>query len=69
MPGSNPVGDAKSFKHLQKWRSRHVRLPLSPQGELAEEEKGLFAPPENVEGFRQLTHRICSGKLVRSLLG
>jgi len=49
--------------------SRHVRLPLSPPGELAEEEKGLFAPPENVEEFRQLTHRICSGKLVRGLLG
>jgi carbonic anhydrase len=49
--------------------SRHVRLPLSPPGELTEEEKGLFAPPEDVEGFRQLALRICSGKLVQSLLG
>lgn len=49
--------------------SRHVRLPLSPPGELTEEEKGLFAPPEDVEGFRHLALRICSGKLVRSLLG
>jgi carbonic anhydrase len=48
--------------------SRHVRLPLSPPGELGEEEKGLFAPPEDVEGFRQLTHRICSCRLVQSLL-
>jgi len=49
--------------------SRYVRLPLSPPGELTEEEKGLFLPPENAEGFRQLAHRICSGKLVKSLLG
>lgn len=48
--------------------SRHVRLPLSPPGEFTEEEKGLFAPPEDVEGFRQLALRICSGKLVQSLL-
>jgi hypothetical protein len=49
--------------------SRCVRLPLSPSNEITDEEKGLFVSPEDVEGFRQLAHRICSGKLVRSLLG
>ena len=48
--------------------TRHVRLPLSPPGELTEEEQGLFPPPEDVEGFRQLALRICSGKLVQSFL-
>jgi carbonic anhydrase len=49
--------------------SRRVRLPLSLPGNLTEEEKGLFMPPENVEGFRDLARRICGGKLVQSLLG
>jgi carbonic anhydrase len=49
--------------------SRHVRLPLSPPSELTKEEQGLFTPPEDVEGFRQLALRICSGKLVQSFLG
>ena len=48
--------------------SRHVRRPLSRPGELAEEEKGLFATPEDVEGFGELANRICSGNHVRSLL-
>jgi carbonic anhydrase len=48
--------------------SRRVRLPLSPPSELTEEEQGLFAPPEDVEQFRQLACRICSGRLVQSLL-
>jgi carbonic anhydrase len=48
--------------------SRSVRLPLSPPGELTDEEQGLFAPPENIEEFRQLALRICGSKLVRSLL-
>lgn len=48
--------------------TRRVRLPLSPPGELTEEEKGLFAPPEDVEGFRQLSRKICSGTHVRRLL-
>jgi hypothetical protein len=48
--------------------SRRVRLPLSPPNEITEEEQGLFAPPENAEQFRQLAHRICSGRLVQSLL-
>ena len=48
--------------------SRRVRLPLSPPGEITEEEQGLFAPPEDVEQFRQLAIRICSGRLVQSLL-
>jgi carbonic anhydrase len=48
--------------------SRYVRLPLSPAGEITQEEKGLFAPPANVEEFRELAIRICSGMLVRSLL-
>ena len=49
--------------------SRYVRLPLSPSGKLTEEEKGLFQPPEDEEGFRELALRICRGKLVQSLLG
>ena len=49
--------------------SRRVRLPLSPPGEITEEEQGLFAPPEDVEQFRQLAIRICSSRLVQSLLG
>jgi carbonic anhydrase len=48
--------------------TRRVRLPLSPHGELTEEEQGLFTPPEDVAGFRQLALRICSGTLVQSLL-
>jgi hypothetical protein len=48
--------------------SRYVRLPLSPTGEITEEEKGLFAPPADVEEFRDLAMRICDGILVRSLL-
>jgi carbonic anhydrase len=48
--------------------SRCVRLPLSRAGELTEEEKGLFTPPEDVEGFRQLAQKICGGSLVRGLL-
>ncbi len=48
--------------------SRRVRLPLSPPSELTEEEQGLFAPPEDAEKFRQLARRICSGRVVQSLL-
>ena len=48
--------------------TRRVRLPLSPLGELTEEEQGLFTPPEDAEGFRRVAHRICSGKLVQNLL-
>lgn len=48
--------------------TRYVRLPLSLPGELTDEEKGLFAPPEDVEGFRQLSRRICGGQLVQNLL-
>jgi carbonic anhydrase len=48
--------------------SRRVRLPLSPPGEITEEEQGLFAPPEDAEQFRQLARRICSGRLVQSLI-
>ena len=48
--------------------SRNVRLPLSPAGEITEGEKGLFAPPADVEEFRNLAMRICSGSLVQSLL-
>jgi carbonic anhydrase len=49
--------------------SRYVRLPLSPAGEITEEEKGLFTPPVDVEEFRDLAKKICSGVLVRQLLG
>jgi len=48
--------------------SRYVRLPLSKSGEPTEGEKGLFAPPSDVDGFRQLAHQICSGNLVESHL-
>ena len=48
--------------------SRHVRLPLSPSDYATEEENGLFAPPDNAEGFRQLAHRISTGELVQKLL-
>jgi len=48
--------------------SRRIRLPLSLPGELTEEEQGLFAPPEDVEQFRQLARRICSGRLMQSLV-
>jgi carbonic anhydrase len=48
--------------------SRYVRLPLSPQDSLTEEEKGLFAPPENAAGFRELSRRVCGGRLIRNLL-
>ena len=48
--------------------SRLVRLPLSPLDQLTEEEKGLFAPPGDAEGFRELARRVCEGKLVRGLL-
>lgn len=48
--------------------SRHVRLPLSCLAEVAAEESGLFVPPEDVEGFRELASRICSGNHVGSLL-
>jgi len=48
--------------------SRCVRLPLSPPGQITDEEVGLFAPPEDVDGFRELAHRICRGSLIRGLL-
>ena len=49
--------------------TRQVRLPLSPATDVSDEEKGLFEPPEDVEGFRQLALRICNGKLMKSMLG
>jgi carbonic anhydrase len=48
--------------------TRYVRLPLSPANEITEEERGLFTPPDDAEGFRQLARRICSGRLVQKLL-
>ncbi|HEX8814821.1 MAG TPA: carbonic anhydrase [Terriglobales bacterium] len=48
--------------------SRYVRLPLSPHDALTEEEKGLFAPPEDAAGFHELSRRICRGKFIRDLL-
>jgi len=48
--------------------SRRVRLPLSPSADLTEGEKGLFPPPEDVEGFRELALQICGGKLIQSYL-
>ncbi len=48
--------------------SRCVRLPISPPDQLTEEEKGLFLPPEDETGFSELALRICSGKLLQSLL-
>jgi carbonic anhydrase len=49
--------------------SRYVRLPLSPSGEITEEEKGLFPPPKNENEFSELALRICRGKLIQSLIG
>ena len=49
--------------------SRYVRLPLSRPGKITEEEKGLFDPPEDEEGFHKLAEQICGGELVRSFLG
>ena len=34
--------------------SRYLRLPLSASDQVAEEEKGLFAPPQDVDGFPEL---------------
>jgi carbonic anhydrase len=48
--------------------SRYVRLPLSHPGNISEEEKGLFAPPENEAGFHELGEQICRGELVVNLL-
>jgi hypothetical protein len=48
--------------------SRYVRLPLSLPDTMTDDEKGLFPPPENEEGFHQLAERICGGELVRSFL-
>jgi carbonic anhydrase len=48
--------------------SNTVRLPLSLPTELTEEEKGLFPRPENAEEFRELSRKICRGKLVERLL-
>jgi carbonic anhydrase len=49
--------------------SRYVRLPLSPPGEITDVEKGLFAPPDGADDFRELASRICRGRLVGKLLG
>jgi carbonic anhydrase len=48
--------------------SRYVRLPMSPPGQTTDEELGLFAPPEDIDGFRELSATICRGSLIRSLL-
>ncbi len=48
--------------------TRYVRLPLSPPGAITEEEKGLFEPPADEEGFHKLAEHICGGELVRSFL-
>jgi len=48
--------------------SGHVRLPLSLPGQLTEEEKGLFVPPKDAAGFRQVALKICKGQLIRSLM-
>jgi carbonic anhydrase len=48
--------------------SGHVRLPLSLRGQLTEDEKGLFVPPKDAAGFRQVALKICKGQLIRSLM-
>jgi len=48
--------------------SRYVRLPFSPPAQITEEEKGLFAPPENVDDFRELARTVCDGRFVHALL-
>jgi len=45
-----------------------VRLPLSLPGQFTREEKGLFVPPKDAAGFRQLALKICDGQLTRSLM-
>jgi hypothetical protein len=42
--------------------SDEARIPLT------EDEKGLFQPPENEEGFHELAEQICTGPLIRTLL-
>jgi hypothetical protein len=46
----------------------HVRLPLSPLGQIREQEKGLFAPPKDRAGFRRLALKTCKGQLIRTLM-
>jgi carbonic anhydrase len=48
--------------------TRYIRLPISPAGEITEEEKGLFPPPKDEDEFRELAMRICRGKLIQSML-
>jgi len=48
--------------------SRYVRMPLSSSAQITEEEKGLFAPPETIDDFRELGLKICGSKLVHSVL-
>jgi hypothetical protein len=47
--------------------SRYLR-PLSSPDEITEEGIGLFGPPDDVEGFRQLALRLCGGKLIQRLV-
>jgi carbonic anhydrase len=48
--------------------SRFVRLPISHPDALTSEEKGLFTPPDDIDGFRVLATSICRGPLIQSLL-
>jgi hypothetical protein len=48
--------------------SRYIRLPISPAGDITEEEKGLFPPPIDEDGFGELATRICRGKLIQTML-
>jgi hypothetical protein len=48
--------------------SGFVKLPLSRPGKFREAERGLFVPPKDAAGFRQLAMKICKGPLIRSLM-
>jgi carbonic anhydrase len=48
--------------------SRNVRMPLSVTARITEEEKGLFAPPEDADDFRELALRLCGSGLTQELL-
>jgi carbonic anhydrase len=48
--------------------SGHVRLPLSLPSQVSADESGLFPPPEDAKGIRQLALRICQGRIIQNLL-
>lgn len=49
--------------------SRSVRLPLAPAGRSSRLEIGLFPPPRDADGFRELGLQLAGSASVASLLG